>query len=185
MREALKDFWTLLRHALSEPLPDYTKDFDQAVLLSDRRARNFGYLIIFTMIFGFGGWATLAPLESAAIGVGTVQVQGDRQPIQHFEGGMVAEILVANGDYVVAGQPLLRIDPTQLDAELSIVKGQLWAKRAATDRLISERDEQAGVSFSEVLSSVSDERAQIAMTSEQALFDARRADRLGEVVVFE
>lgn len=185
MREALKDFWTLLRPALSEPLPDYTENFDQAVLSSDRRARNAGYLVVFAMIFGFGGWATFAPLESAAIGVGTVQVQGDRQPIQHFEGGMVAEIMVANGDYVVAGQPLLRIDPTQLDAELSIVRGQLWAKRATTDRLISERDGQAGVSFSEVLRSVRDERAQIAMASEQALFDARRADWLGEVAVFE
>ena len=185
MREALKEFWAVIRSALSEPLPDYSKKFDETVLASDRGARNFGYFVICIMVFGFGGWAALAPLESAAIGAGTVQVQGDRQSIQYLEGGIVAEILVANGDYVINGQPLLRIDSTQLDAELSIVQGQLWAKRAVTDRLISERDEQAGVSFSEALRSVTDERAQIAMANEQALFDARRADRLGEVVVFE
>ena len=53
-------------------------------------------LVVFV---GFGAWAALAPLESAAFGTGTVQVDGDRKWVQHFEGGMIAEILVGNGDY--------------------------------------------------------------------------------------
>ena len=117
--------------------------------------------------------------------MGTVQVEGDSKPVQHYEGGIVAEILVESGDYVEQDQALLRLNSAQFEAERSIVQARLWATRAAIDRLIAERDGTSLVLFGSQLTSVADENVQMAMASERALFAARRADRLAETAVLE
>jgi membrane fusion protein, epimerase transport system len=158
---------------------------DMAVLDSDRQARRFGYAVVFVVFFGLGAWAAFAPLESAAQGQGTVQAEGNRKLVQHLEGGIVAEILVANGDHVSQGQPLVRMDVTRAQAELNIVDGRLWAKRALADRLLSERDERTTVGFTDWLSALEDDRAAVARANEKTLFSARRADLMGEKEVLE
>lgn len=160
-------------------------DDEAAILDSDRSARRFGYAVIIVVFGGFGLWTAVAPLESAALGVGKVQVEGNRKLVQHLEGGIVDEILVENGDFVRQGQPLIRMDTTQAQAELNIIEGRLWAKRALVDRLISERDEKAAIAFAGWLTASQDERAIVAVGNEQALFYARRADLLGEKEVLE
>ena len=59
-----------------------------------------GYILILILFGGFGSWAVFAPIESSAIASGTVQVEGNVKPVEHLEGGMVAEIFVSNGDEV-------------------------------------------------------------------------------------
>ena len=59
---------------------------------SDASARTFGYLLVVFLFFVVGGWAVLAPIESAALATGIVQVEGKRKLIQPFEGGIVAKI---------------------------------------------------------------------------------------------
>lgn len=152
---------------------------------ADRADRSLGYFLIFIFV-GIGGlWSSCAPLESASLAPGVVQVEGRRKAIQHLEGGIVSEILVSNGDRVVKGQPLLLLDAAKDRAELKIVAGRLTNARAEVDRLRSERDDRTAVEFSVQLkeASASDETARNAMASEIALFEARRADRIGEVNV--
>jgi epimerase transport system membrane fusion protein len=185
MREAIRQFIDVIKRVLSEPIPVAADNFDESVLESDRRTRVFGYWIVAIVFGGFGLWAAIAPLESAARGQGTVQVEGNRKPLQHYEGGMVAEIFVASGDYVKEGQALIQLDTTQAQAEQRIIEGRVWAKRALVDRLISERDDLDSIVFQSWLLDQTDERAQIAVASERALFDARRADRLGEIAVLQ
>ena len=62
-----------------------------------------GILIIAVFFIGFGGWAAMAPLESAAIAMGTVSVESNRKTIQHLEGGIVQDVLVRDGDAVTVG----------------------------------------------------------------------------------
>lgn len=173
------------RYVLLGSPPELGLDEDQLIFDSDRQARRFGYGVVVLVFFGFGSWASFAPLESAAFGSGTVQVEGNRKLVQHLEGGLVAAILVANGDYVMKGQPLVRMDATRPQADLSIVNGRLWAKRALVDRLLSERDGRLSVDFTEWLVALNDERVLVALGNELALFEARRADLLGEKEVLK
>ena len=184
-RDAIVQFVQVIRDSLTGALPESAENLEQAVLDADRRTRLVGYWVVAMVFGGFGLWAAIAPLESAARGAGTVQVEGARKPLQHYEGGIVSEIFVKSGDYVTAEQPLIQLDPTLSAAEQRIIEGRVWAKRALVDRLISERDDDADVTFQAWLLDQTDERARIAIDSERALFIARRADRLGEMAVLE
>ena len=147
--------------------------------------RRFSYVTILVVFIGFGGWAMFAPLESAAIGLGTVQVEGNKKAVQHLEGGIVSEILVENGDYVTVGKTLVQLDTTESAAEKRIIEGRLWARQAKVSRLLSERDDLQKVEFLPELLEIDDRRAITAIDGESALFEARKADRLGEVSVVQ
>ena len=98
-------------------------------------------LIISVLFFGvLGGWAAFAPLDSAAVAPGVVVVENNRQAVQHRDGGIVAELPVREGDRVEAGQLLLRLDDTELAAQVSILSKQIDALKILEARLVAERD---------------------------------------------
>jgi epimerase transport system membrane fusion protein len=158
-----------------------TQDLDK-----ERNTRRFGYGVALCLVGVIFIWGTVAPIQSAALAPGVVQVEGKRKAIQHLEGGMIAQILVANGEWVEADQPLLVLDMTRTLAERDILQGRLYNQQAAVDRLQAERDNLPAVVFSAVLVDAKslDGRALNAISSEQALFSARSADRLAEEDVF-
>ena len=151
----------------------------------ERRIRRIGYGVAFCLVTVIFIWGAVAPIQSAALAPGIVQVEGKRKPVQHLEGGMIAQILVANGESVEAGQPLLVLDTTRTLAEREILQGRLYNQQAAVDRLQAERDSLSKVAFSIMLVDTSslDGRALSAISSEQALFSARAADRRAEEAV--
>ena len=154
---------------------------------NDRSVRRAGYTVLLLFIFGVGAWAVFAPLESAAIAAGVVQVEGKRKLVQHLEGGIVAEIAAANGDSVEQGQPLILLDATKDRAEKQILRGRILNTQALVDRLQAERDDLLNVAFSAPLINTAalDQRAQNAMDNETSLFSVRMADRLGEESVVQ
>ena len=154
---------------------------------NDRPVRRAGYTVLLLFVFGVGAWAVFAPLESAAIAAGIVQVEGKRKLVQHLEGGIVAEIAVANGDSVEQGQPLILLDATKDRAEKQILRGRIFNTQALVDRLQAERDDLLSVAFSSPLidTAALDQRAQNAMDNETSLFSVRMADRLGEESVVQ
>ena len=108
--------------------------------------------IIIALFFGaLGGWAALAPLESAAIAPGEVAIDTKRKTIQHLEGGIIGEILVRDGDIVVAGQVLIRLEEIQSRAELGLLQGRHITASAVETRLIAERDGRKDIAFPEWL----------------------------------
>ena len=66
-------------------------------------------LVVLTLV-----WATFAKLDRVTRGQGWVVTSNQLQELQYFEGGIVKEILVAPGQKVVAGELLVRLDPTQM-----------------------------------------------------------------------
>lgn len=132
-------------------------------------------LVLLAVVFGvFGTWAAVAPLEEAAHAAGRVTVASYSKTVQHLEGGIVAAILVRNGDRVTAGQPLLKLEETQAQAQLGIHNGQFMALRAKEVRLIAERDDlQAIVYPAEFSKADPDTRKE--MEVQQQLFATRKA----------
>ncbi len=88
---------------------------------------------------GFVVWGATAPLAGAVIAAGNMAASGENQIVQHLEGGIVKEIHVHEGDTVVAGQPLLTLDPTLVEANLSRLRTTLATLRADEARVMAEQ----------------------------------------------
>ena len=95
------------------------------VVTSDALPRIVGFVIVLLTFGVFGGWAAIAPLDSAALAPGKVIVKGNRKTVQHLEGGIIDKILVNDGQAVKQGETLLILDKTQSSAELQILQGHL------------------------------------------------------------
>ncbi|MET4449164.1 HlyD family type I secretion membrane fusion protein [Bradyrhizobium sp. GM2.2] len=110
------------------------------------RVAMAGFLAI-VLIGGCGGWAVHAELTGAVIAQGKVTVRKQVKLIQHRDGGIVGEILVANGDAVKAGDVLVRLDETQTKAELGVLKGQRAELEGRRARHVAERDGATAIRF--------------------------------------
>lgn len=152
---------------------------------SDLRYRLIGTAIVLLTFVVFGGWAAFAPLDSAALAPGVVTVKDYRKTLQHLEGGIVQEILVADGAHVRQNEPLVRLDTTQLEAERMVLRGQYVSLKALEARLLAERDNLAEVVYPLELTGLQDVRVDAAMASQEAVFRARREASAGEREVLE
>jgi epimerase transport system membrane fusion protein len=152
--------------------------------IDDMPTRRVG-LIILLLSFGlFGGWATLAPLNSAALAPGVVTVKSYRKTVQHLEGGIVRELRVRDGDQVKSGDVLLVLDITQARAEMEMMRSQLIAALAMEARLLGERDGlPAPLAVKELDNN--DPRVSEAYESELRIFQTRSISLLGEVGLLE
>ena len=71
--------------------------------ISTRAPLLLGAVAIAILLGGFGAWSTLSQIAGAVVASGQVEVEQNRQIVQHPDGGVVAEILVKDGDLVAAG----------------------------------------------------------------------------------
>lgn len=70
-------------------------------------------------------WASFAPVTEIATGTGEIVPNGFVQNIQHLEGGIVSELFVREGDHVLKGKPILRMDDLASKAELAKAKARI------------------------------------------------------------
>jgi membrane fusion protein, adhesin transport system len=80
-------------------------------------------------------WAALARVDEVTRGDARVIPSRQLQVVQSLDGGVVAEILVREGDVVEAGQLLLRVDETRATSGVRESAAQGVALRARTARL--------------------------------------------------
>lgn len=143
----------------------------------------FGFAVLFG---GLGGWATFTEISGAVVSSGTVNVKGKPKTVQHLDGGIVAEIRVANGDVVRAGDTLLKLDNTLLSANLRIYRNRLAEALARRARLIAERNGDTRIKWptpSEAPLGVLPEN-QVRL-SQQKLLDVRRSSQNGQLAQLE
>ncbi len=132
----------------------------------------FGLLVLFG---GFAIWATQTNIAGAIIASGRIEVDRNRQIVQHPTGGVVSGIAVDEGDTVKAGDLLLSLDDGQLQSQLAIIEGQLFELMARRGRLEAERDETDAPVFDDELLSIAAESEDVAelVRGQRNLFFAR------------
>jgi HlyD family secretion protein len=133
------------------------------------------------LVGGVGGWAATTDLAGAVIAQGSLVVDSNVKKVQHPTGGVVGEVRVHDGDRVKAGDIVVRLDETQVRANLGVVTKGLDELAARQARDEAERDDNGTVVFPEsLLARMSDPDVVHAVNGERRLFDIRRAARDGQ-----
>lgn len=135
-----------------------------------------GILAIAILFGGFGLWAWQSRIAGAVVAPGQVEVEQQRQVVQHPDGGVVASIAVVEGQTVEAGQTLIRLDGTLLSTELAIVEGQYFEILARRGRLEAERGDAETVVFPDALLEAAAGNADLTalVEGQRSLFETRR-----------
>jgi HlyD family secretion protein len=135
-----------------------------------------GLFTLAVLVGGFGTWAATTKISGAIIASGSIEVDQNRQVVQHADGGTVAQILVDEGDMVQRGDVLIKLDPTLLQSELAIVQGQHFEILARQARLRAERDGADHIVFADMLLDAAELQEDVAelVQGQGNLFVARR-----------
>lgn len=146
-------------------VPALNTDFKRVGLIGGRAALGAFGLFMLLMIY--------IPISGAVIGVGVIEVEGDLAPLESIDGGRVGEILVADGDQVEAGEPLVVLIAPAVTAELGVLKNRLLEVTVQERRLRAEI-EGGNISLDGIDPSISGTEVSRVATEQQAMLDVRR-----------
>lgn len=150
----------------------YDRSLDQKQVI--RPVILAGIFACVLFLGGFGLWSYLAPLQGAAIAQGSLVPEGSRRVVQHKEGGIVAAILVQNGDRVTAGAPLLTLADAGSIATKTALERRLIEIEATALRLRAEEAETPALEFPpELLARAKAASSMDALNAQASLFAAR------------
>ena len=88
-------------------------------------------------------WASFAEIDEVTRGQGKVVPSSKVQVIQNLEGGILADVLVNEGDMVEKGDILLKIDDTRFSSSFRESQLTYWELMARTARLEAESEGKA------------------------------------------
>lgn len=150
---------------------------------SVRGPLTVGLLGLFLLLGGFGTWAVMTTISGAIIAPGRIEVDQNRQVVQHPDGGVVTAIEVDEGDHVQAGDVLIRLDETALASRLAIAENELFEIMARRGRLEAERDGREEITFDPLLLEAAATRPEVQalMDGQARLLAARSASIAQEV----
>jgi adhesin transport system membrane fusion protein len=94
--------------------------------------------IIFTGVIAFLGWAAIFEIDETVRAQGQIIPSAKTQIVQSADGGVISEILVHEGQTVVAGQRLAYLEPDRSAASVAEVRAKLNAVKAALVRARAE-----------------------------------------------
>ena len=100
---------------------------------------RFGLIIAALFFIGLLGWAAIARLDAAAVAPGKLVVSGQRQTVQHRDGGVVLAIAVKEGAKVRHGDVLIRLAAADVRAQERAYAAQTITLLAQRARLQAEQ----------------------------------------------
>jgi membrane fusion protein, protease secretion system len=126
---------------------------------SAKRMTQWGVWTLVGAVIGFTAWASWAPLDEGVPTQGVITVDTKRKAVQHLSGGIIAQVLVREGDQVQQGQPLIRLDNVAAQANQEASRLRYLHLRATQARLEAERAGHDTIDFGETLVSLEHEPA--------------------------
>jgi HlyD family type I secretion membrane fusion protein len=144
-----------------------------------------GCLVIAVTFGSLAAWSHSRHLSTAAIASGILEVDSHRKSVQHLQGGIIREILVRDGQRVTVGDVLLRLDPTQTQSLVDMLRAQVDLGQAEEARMIAERTGARQIGFPPELL----ERARVEpdlatiLAGQQGLFETRRQTVAGQTTI--
>lgn len=126
------------------------------------REIRLGTAIAIAFFVLFLGWAAFFPLDAGVHAIGTIAVAGNRQTVQHKDGGIVTAIHVREGQHVTAGEVLIELAAPDLKAAERALTSDYLTQLAQRARLLAERSGQRDFAPPPEFATLSPEDRQIA-----------------------
>lgn len=145
-----------------------------------KREIRIGAGIAFAFFVVLLGWAAFAPLDAAVSAQGVIAVSGNRQSVQHRDGGVVTAIHVREGQKVPAGAVLIEMAAPDLRASERALTSDYLTLLAQRARLMAERAGLRTIQPPAEFSSLSEEDRVLA-TQAMALQTAQLQARSGSI----
>lgn len=158
----------------------YRRQKEEQKFLSDVNSANLygaslpSHIILWIAVSFFAIavlWAHFASLDEVTRGSGKIIPSSHVQILQNLEGGILSDILVAEGDLVEKGQPLLKLDTVRFASSFNETKLTYYELIATVARLTAEVNKKELIISPEVLK----EAPSIAKNA-QLLLSSRKAE---------
>ena len=140
-------------------------------------ARVLLYLICLTIV-ALLVWSAFAHLDEVARGEGRVIPSHKLQVVQSYDGGMIEQIFVREGQIVNAGDVLVKIDPTRFISSFRENQAKILSLTAKVERL-KALTKKKPLEFTPDLI----EKAPDAVAHEQAMFESSNQELTQQVTI--
>ncbi len=133
--------------------------------------RRFNYYIVVLPIMIFVTvfliWAYFAQIDEVVKAQGKVIPSSQTKVLQHFEGGIISQILVAEGEHVTPGQVLYRIKNQYFLSQRIENEIELLSKKAQVVRIKALLEEQNNLQFTDTMQ----QKIPSVLSNERAIFN--------------
>ena len=148
---------------------------------------RFGLVCVLVLGGGFGTWAATATLAGAIIAMGQLRVETNRQVVQHLDGGIVGNIMARDGDTVEAGDVLVSLNATQMQAELTAIESQYFEIMSRLARLQAVQTGTDTIEFDAELTEIAQTNSDVMalIEGQRALFLAQRESMAKEMLILD
>jgi protease secretion system membrane fusion protein len=158
---------------------------DEKALMASADTQSMARKGLSVLILGLGGfllWAGFAPLDEGVPSVGSVAIDTKRKVVQHLSGGIVQEVMVREGDEVLANQVLIRLDASLSKADFEFIRQRYLGLSAVQSRLQAEQKGLVAIEFQkDVLAALTDPLISEQVRNQRMLFESRRQALKAEI----
>jgi membrane fusion protein, adhesin transport system len=162
------------------PLGGYVTELSD-ITSTSTLAANLLLLVVILFFVIAVAWAAHAPLDEVVRGAGKVIPSSEIKRIQNFEGGIVKEILVREGESVSKGQLLILLDQVQMESKFREQKSGYLDLTLAIARLEAELEDRDEIDFPE---DVVSQKPHL-MEHQRQLLRSRKESRLSALSVLD
>ena len=110
-----------------QTLREFNDDLDEFSKISPKKPLMIAGMIIIGMVFTFGVWASFAEIDVTVSSRGKILTSMPNVSVQSNYSSVIKKILIREGDYVKAGQPIAAFDETLIASDFRNSKEELGA----------------------------------------------------------